>query len=892
MHYDPNLISLEEVNKAAREEGVAIERRFRHQVLAIAGMDCADCARTLEKGVGQLDGVLWISASFATARLVVEYDTQVVARTDIVARIRELGYDVQGPAPLVFRIGGMDCADCALKLEKGVAALDEVAEVRLDFTTAKMTVRPTRSTDGEDLADRVRERVEGRVAELGYQARSEEYNGGGEFNVGNARGLWGFLTSPSTLRRGSGQALLRTGRRRDLLTVLSGLAVLTAFLLGMADLPVVISHALYGLAIVLGGYYVARSGLAALRTTRSLDMNFLMTVAAVGAVAIGEWEEGALVMFLFSLGNTLESYTMDRARNAIRSLMDLSPPEATLIHPSTRLLGEDLRPSPEQSRRVPVKQLKVGDRILVRPGERIPMDGRVLAGSSWVDQAPITGESLPVDKGPGAEVFAGTINGQGALTVEVTRLASDNTLSRIIHMVEEAQAQKAPSQRFVDVFARYYTPAVITGAVGVAVLPPLLGWGPFAVWFYRALVLLVISCPCALVLSTPVTIVSAIASAARQGVLIKGGAYLEEAGALRVVAFDKTGTLTHGRPEVTDVITMMGEGLLTEPNHEDQLLALAAWVESRSGHPLAQAIVREAKRRGLDWNNEFVVPAELESVTGLGVRSSLDGALRPFDRAPLDCARDRQGSGRSRAVLIGNLKLFQHEGVAVPGFIRDQVEGLEADGLTVMIVARETDPMENGDWDFGMIALADTVRGRSRVAIAALREAGIQRTVMLTGDNEGTARAIAAQVGVDEFRANLLPEDKVGAIDALLAEYGRVAMVGDGVNDAPALARATVGIAMGAAGTDTALETADIALMADDLSRLPLAMRLSRRALGVIKQNIGLSLLIKAVFLALALPGYATLWMAVFADMGASLIVILNGMRLLADESHRSPKVS
>jgi len=305
----------------------------------------------------------------------------------------------------------------------------------------------------------------------------------------------------------------------------------------------------------------------------------------------------------------------------------------------------------------------------------------------------------------------------------------------------------------------------------------------------------------------------------------------------------------------------------------------------------------------LDWNNEFVVSAELESVTGLGVRSSLDGALRPFDRVYPEQSRRAQGgrgSGRSRAVLIGNLKLFQHEGVAVPGFIRDQVEGLEADGLTVIIVARETDPMENGDWDFGMIALADTVRGRSRVAIAALREAGIQRTVMLTGDNEGTARAIAAQVGVDEFRANLLPEDKVGAIDALLAEYGRVAMVGDGVNDAPALARATVGIAMGAAGTDTALETADIALMADDLSRLPLAMRLSRRALGVIKQNIGLSLLIKAVFLALALLGYATLWMAVFADMGASLIVILNGMRLLAacpersrrDGNHRSPKVS
>jgi Cd2+/Zn2+-exporting ATPase len=895
LHYDPNLISLDEVNKAAREEGVAIERRFHHEVLAIIGMDCADCARTLEKGVGQLDGVLWASANFAAARLVVEYDAQVVARTDIVARIRRLGYDVPPPAPLVFRVEGMDCADCALKLEKGVAALDGVAEVRLNFTTAKMTVQPfdgvypeqgRRAQDRPSDGARVREAIEARVAELGYRAHLEEgpalRPGSGQAWPEGKGGLWGFLAGPSTTPSTSLRAGLRTGRRRDLLTALSGLAVLIAFLLEMAGLEQV-PHALYGLAIVLGGYYVARSGLAALRTTRSLDINFLMTVAAVGAMAIGEWEEGALVMFLFSLGNTLESYTMDRARSAIRSLMDLSPPEATLIRPST---GSGHSPSAGSGHsdgseeRVPVEQLKVGDRILVRPGERIPMDGRVLAGTSDVNQAPITGESLPVDKGPGAEVFAGTINGRGALTVEVSRLASDNTLSRIIHMVEEAQAQKAPSQRFVDVFARYYTPAVIAGAVGVAALPPLLGWGPFAVWFYRALVLLVISCPCALVISTPVTIVSAIASAARQGVLIKGGTYLEEAGALRVMAFDKTGTLTHGRPEVTDVIQYNGRGEFN--GQDEQLLALAAAVESRSEHPLAQAIVREARRRGLDWHNELA--GELESVTGLGVRSSLDG----------------------RAVLIGNLKLFQNEGVVVPGFIRDQVEGLEADGKTVMIVAREMDPSTGlrtgpstlrrgsgqaglrtglgvGQWDFGIIALADTVRGRSQVAIAALQEAGIQRTVMLTGDNEGTARAIAAQVGVDEFRADLLPEDKVGAIDALLAEYGRVAMVGDGVNDAPALARATVGIAMGAAGTDTALETADIALMADDLSRLPLAMRLSRRALGVVKQNIGLSLLIKAVFLALALPGYATLWMAVFADMGASLIVILNGMRLLRD---------
>ncbi|MFQ6057647.1 MAG: heavy metal translocating P-type ATPase [Anaerolineae bacterium] len=458
LHYDPNLISLAQVEEAARQEGISIERRFHHELLDIEDMDCADCAQTLEKGVGRLDGVLWVAVNFATAKMRLEYHTDRIDRSAIVERIRELGYDV------------------------GVA-------------------------------------VPGRP-----------------IPVETPSGLRGFL---AFLRR----------RRRDTLTAISGLFILLAFSLGMAGVTTDITHAIYGLAILAGGYYVARSGIAALRTTKSLDMNFLMTVAILGAMVIGEWEEGALVVFLFSLGETLESYTLDRARNAIRSLMDLAPPEATMKQEG-------------REKRVPVEQLKVGDIIIVRPGERVPMDGKIIKGASAVNQAPITGESVPVEKGPGHEVFAGSINGQGALEIQVTKLAKDNTLSRIIHMVEEAQAQKAPSQRFVDAFARYYTPAVVMGAVLIAAVPPLFFGQPFLSppngtgWLYRALVLLVIACPCALVISTPVSIVSAISNAAQKGVLIKGGAYLEEAARLKVIAFDKTGTLTRGEPAVTDVIAL------------------------------------------------------------------------------------------------------------------------------------------------------------------------------------------------------------------------------------------------------------------------------------------------------------------------------------------------
>lgn len=702
--------------------------------------------------------------------------------------------------PLAFDVEGMDCAECALKLEKGVATLPGVAEVRLNFTAGTMIVKPAGP-------DEVRGAVEARVAELGYRAHPK---GAQKVSTKEKESRWAFLSQ----------------RRRDLLTVVAGLLILVAFLLGLIGPSTTITYALYGLATIVGGYYAARSGLAAARQGM-LDMNALMTIAAVGAMLIGEWEEGALVTFLFSLGNSLESYTMDRARHAIRSLMDLSPSEATLL-------------DGDHEERVPVEKLKIGDHILIKPGERIPMDGVLVEGASAVNQAPITGESLLVEKRAGDKVFAGTINGEGALIVRVSRLAGEDTLSRIIQMVEEAQAQKAPSQRFVDVFARYYTPAVIAIAVGMALLPPLLNLGDFATWFYRALVLLVISCPCALVISTPVSIVSAIASASRAGVLIKGGAYLEQMGAIKVVAFDKTGTLTEGQPSVTDVVPLNGW-------EREAVLSLAAAIESRSEHPVALAVVRTAEDEGVTFR-----PVEdFRALAGRGAQARLNG----------------------QTVYIGSHEWFEQLGTHELA-VCECLAALESQGKTAMMVSVEEEVV-------GLIAVADTMRPGAQEAIASLKEAGIERTVMLTGDNPRLAAVVGQLLGVDEVRAGLLPADKVAALDGLLARHGQVVMVGDGVNDAPALARATIGIAMGTAGTDTALETADIALMADDLSKLAYVMKLSRQTLGIIRQNIVFSLVVKAVFMALALTGMATLWMAVFADMGASLIVTLNGMRLL-----------
>jgi Cd2+/Zn2+-exporting ATPase len=722
----------------------------------------------------------------------------------------ELPSQATGKQADTFKIEGLDCPDCAASLEKAVAALPNVISAKLDFIAGTLIVAPQ---DGQAVVTEV-ERV---TRDMGHRAI-----------------LQGVSSEAET-----GWREWARSNKRALATSVGGALLLIALLSSMAGAPGGLTAALYALSTVISGFYAARAGWTALRATRSVDMNILMTMAAVGALVIGEFEEGAMVTFLFALGNLLESATMDRARRAIRSLMELAPREAILLHNGTEA-------------RVSIEVLRVHDHILVRPGERLPMDGRIIEGQSVINEAPVTGESLPVDKGVGDEVYAGTVNGGGALTIEVTRLAADNTLARIIQMVQEAQSQRAPSQRFVDRFARVYTPIVIGMATLIVVVPTLLGWGSFSDWLYKGLVLLIISCPCALVISTPVTVVSAIARAARAGVLIKGGAYLEQMGAVRVVAFDKTGTLTQGEPQVVNCYCneSLQEDLTQRCLACEDLIAKAAAVESRSEHPLARAIVRHAQALGVDKRYS---PGQTVSATvGMGIEGQVDGHW----------------------ISVGSHD-FAHRNGESENDLCEHIELAESGGHTILVIDDQCCDQR------GYIAVSDTLRPGVAKVMADLKQAGVQRTVMLTGDNEQTARQIAAEAGVDEVRARLLPEDKVSAVEELQAQHARVAMVGDGVNDAPAMARATVGIAMGAAGTDAALETADIALMADDLSRLPFTIRLSRRALRIIQVNIALSLAIKGLFLLLAVGGMATLWMAVFADMGMSLLVTLNGLSVL-----------
>jgi len=616
-----------------------------------------------------------------------------------------------------------------------------------------------------------------------------------------------------------------TAHARQALVIASGAALAAGFGLQLAGFSTRAYVPAFATAIIAGGMYTVRRAFSAARMF-SLDINVLMLLAVAGAMAIGEWEEGATVIFLFALAQLLEARSMARARHAIRALMDLSPADA-LVHRD----GAD--------RRVPVDLVAIGETLVVRPGEKIPLDGKVISGQSPVNQAPITGESLPVEKGPGDDVFAGTINGRGALEVGVTRLRRDTTLAHIVNLVETAQASRAPVQLFVDRFARYYTPAVIALAAALVVVPPLAG-GSFSEWTYRGLVLLVISCPCALVISTPVSVVSALAAAAREGVLIKGGVHLERTGAVRCVAFDKTGTLTRGAPRVVDVIPL-------QDTRSDEILRIAAAVEARSEHPIAHAIVKHAVGAGVPLQSSI----GSHSLPGLGAEGQVDG----------------------RRALVGNHRLFEDRGLCTPE-IHEGLDRIAANGQTAVLVAAN-------DRALGIISVADETREAGRIAIEMLRRQGVKHVVMLTGDHQGTALGIARELGVDEVRAELMPEDKVRAVQDLRRTYGVVAMVGDGVNDAPALAAADVGIAMGVAGTDAALETADVALMADELLKIPFTVRLSRATLRNIKTNVAISLSLKAVFRVMAVAGVATLWMAVLADMGASLFVIANGLRLL-----------
>ena len=770
------------------------------RTITIGGLDCPDCAVSLERRIAALPGVANVRINAVTSRMSLEHTAPLET---IIGAIREAGYEVAtaepeaAAAPSVFRLTGLDCADCAAKLETRLKAMDGVRDVRLNFATAKLTLSHTIPADA----------ILEIIKEAGYGAEQE--SPGRAAPVSGPRGI----------------------DRQLLATAVSGVLLFLSWALsGFIPLSGVIALAVA--AMIVGGFRTFRRGFSSVKSL-TFDMNVMMTVAVAGAVIIGEWSEGATVAFLYSLSNFLESRAMERTRRSIRSLMDLTPKEATV-----RRGGVEMR--------VGVNDVGLGETVIVKPGERISVDGTVLAGVTSVDQSPITGESLPVDKKAGDEVYAGTINGPGSVEVRVTKAAADTQLAKIIHLVEEAQSQRAPLQAFVDRFAAYYTPAILALVAAVALVPPVIFSQPFVPWIYRALALVIVACPCALVISTPVAIISAIGNAARHGVLIKGGAYLEQAGSLRVIAFDKTGTLTRGQLEVTDVLPLPGVT-------EEELLDLAAAIEVRSEHPLARAILRRARKEGAG----IPVPDLFEALPGRGAKASFSGEVR----------------------YIGNPALFTELGVDL-GDLKEAIPALQRQGKTVMIVGTP-------ERIFGAVAVADEVRVESAECIRALHAAGVERVIMLSGDNEDTARAIGNRLGLEEVRAQLLPGDKVEEVKKLLEKYGRVAMVGDGINDAPALATATVGIAMGAAGTDTALETADIVLMSDDLTRLPYTIRLSRRTLAIIRQNIAFSILTKVLTIGLIFPGWLTLWLAVLTDMGASLLVTLNGMRLMAGKPAR-----
>jgi len=718
-----------------------------------------------------------------------------------------------------FKITGMDCAEEIALLKAELGPMPGVQELAFDLLNAKMTV----SFDESKLTTAG---IVEAVARTGMGAEPwSDSRGAHDSPQGWNR--WGrpIMTAASGAFMALGLAVH---------VAVAGMAEAFGGEEGSHHVPLV-ARALFLLAVVSGGWFVAPKGWAALRRFRP-DMNLLMVIAVAGAIGIGEWFEAAAVCFLFAVSLLLESWSVGRARRAVAALMTLAEPQA-------RILRED-----GTEEEIAAEKAAVGSKIVVRPGERFPLDGKIAKGESAVNQAPITGESVPVSKAPGDDVFAGTINGDGAVEVVTTKLAGDTTLARIIRMVGEAQSRRSPSEQWVEKFARVYTPAVMALAFTVAVIPPLLFGGEWAKWFYEALVLLVIACPCALVISTPVSIVAALTSAASHGVLIKGGVFMEAPARLKAIAMDKTGTLTEGRPKVCEIVPLSGHS-------ETELIEIAAALEARSEHPLARAIIQYAADRGI-----APPPAsDFQAIKGKGASATLNG----------------------ESAWIGSHRYLEERAQETPE-MHAKLEELSRTGGSVVVIGTDRHVC-------GFIAVADRIRANSRESVALLKAAGIEHVVMLTGDNKPTAEAIAREAGVDEVMAELLPEDKVTAIERLVEKYGAVAMVGDGVNDAPALARATIGIAMGAAGTDAALETADVALMSDDLSRLPWLIGHSRRTLGITRQNIGASLGIKAVFVALTFAGMASLWGAIAADMGVSLLVVFNALRLLGGGDERPP---
>lgn len=701
-----------------------------------------------------------------------------------------------GSERTVVRVTGMDCASCAATVEKRVGQMPGVHRATVNFAAGRLDADHDPGVGFSEI-----EKV---VESAGY----------GVERAGEAEGT-SFWRQPKVL-----------------LTFAGGLLFVLGAALWFSGAPPFASAGAYGAAIAVGGLPIFRAAVSSIRAKHA-DMNVLMSAAAIGAAGIGAWGEAALVVTLFATGNALQVYAVDRTRSAVRALARLAPDEVLVRRDGVERL-------------VPVAQVSVGEVMVVRPGERVAADGEIIEGSSALDESPVTGESIPAEKGVGEEIFSGSLNGQGGLLVRVGREASQSTLQKITRMVEEAQGRKAPAEQFVERFSRAYTPAVVAVALALALVPPLLG-GDFGTWFYRALALLIIACPCSLVISTPVTVVSGIGAASRRGILIKGGEALETAGKLKTLVFDKTGTLTEGRPVVERVLPV-GEV------DENEAIRLAAALERRSEHPLAHAILSAAEGKDLPQVTDF------RSIAGRGA----------------------EGAVKGRRYLVGSPRLFEERGAPLDGALASLRDVDEA-GETPVVLGTEDGPL-------AVFGLADAIRSDAVAALQSLREVGVENLVMLTGDAEAPARRIAEKLGI-EYRARLLPEQKVEAVRALVAENkGAVGMVGDGINDAPALAAADVSFAMGAAGTDLTLETADVALMRDDLRKLAEAVEFSRSAERIIKQNVLASILFKGVFVVLAPFGLVTLWLAVLADMGTSIAVTGNGLRLFGRGKDRKAK--
>jgi Cd2+/Zn2+-exporting ATPase len=760
-------------------------------------MDCPACALKIEKGLALLAGVERATVNLMGETVTIVHSPDLPGESQFRSTIVDLGYSVESRVRhTVLSVLDMDCPNCAKKITQAVLGLTGVESISANPVSGRVTV--------DHDVDVSLSTIESAIREVGYKVGESDAD---DESAAPWYRPWSWSSDRLTLISG----------------ILFGLGVVFSWVTVDLDLSVVgrtlpLSALFYLLAAVMGGFLIFPDGFRAARRL-SLDMNFLMSIAVLGAAVIGEYMEAAAIAFLFSLAERLEERAIHRARRSIESLMSLAPDRANVRRDGVEVA-------------VSVDELLLDEVVLIRPGEKIPIDAEVIEGESAVDQSTITGESMPVARTDGDPVFAGTMNGEGYLEVRVTRVSSDTKLSQIVRMVQEAEEHKAPIEQFVKRFASIYTPAVSLAALGVILVPTIFFGGSFDDWFIRGLALLVIACPCAMVISTPVAVVSAITSAARNGVLIRGGEHLEMISKVKVVAFDKTGTLTKGAPEVTDVVALNGCS-------EAEVLRIAATLEQRSSHPIAGAILRKAGSQVLPEPDHF------HSTTGRGITGTVDG----------------------QEFKVGTAELLNH---AVP----DPVALLSAKGRTAVYVGTDSELV-------GAIIIADSVREGAREAVRDLRKQGIERVVMLTGDNSATAQAIADEVGLDEYRAQLLPEDKVAAVKELAKTYGPVAMVGDGINDAPALATAAVGIAMGAAGSDTALETADAALMSDDLSKLPYLFRLSRSSSRVIKQNIWASILIKFSLAAGVIPGLVSLAVAVLVgDMGTSLGVTTNAMRL------------